>query len=581
MSSIVVNRSSAGFFIGFLWIVVTAFNINKAYHIDDTVHLEAAAWVAENPTRPLSGAINWNDAPRPLYEGNQPPLYFYLVAGTQYLLGDDEISLHLLTALFTLLSLVFFYRIGLLIGVKRPRTLLTLFAFCPAFIINQNLMMDIPILAASLGMVLYLLKAQQQDSGRYYFLAAIWLSAGLMIKYSLVPLLLVFLINILISRRWRRLPFLLVPIAVLIIWSCWNIHEFGSVQLLDRKDSWRENDKLIGYIGALGAVSSFSALLIHSLMGGKRMERYILIASSALMMFIPLVYFGFVAEGTASFVMNCLFVLNGTAIAMFLGFRLTAYLRNEGWTFLDKEKFTLLLCMLGLSSFVILFAPFNATRHVLLVIPFILLFAEDVLEKASALVNRVVLVCSVLLGTFLGISDWIYADFYRDAAQKWRTESQGAWSLGHWGWQWYSREAGMRIYSIHDELNVRIGDRLIFPKDISRQPLSIEIELDTIDLFTRPSSIFTFFSGKDYASLYQSGSNKPPWTLSHEPIDTVFFCRVRKEIDAIDIERRILKNPTWLEEVRAKALERGIPLEEMIHSDAQWLLDQARGNGDH
>ncbi|RLD93697.1 MAG: hypothetical protein DRJ29_08040 [Bacteroidetes bacterium] len=47
-----------------LWIGLTAINLNKAFHIDDSFHLEAAAYLSVNPTSPMSGLINWgNDHP--------------------------------------------------------------------------------------------------------------------------------------------------------------------------------------------------------------------------------------------------------------------------------------------------------------------------------------------------------------------------------------------------------------------------------------------------------------------------------------------------------------------------------------
>ena len=63
-----------------IWLIATLFNLNKAYHIDDAFHLEAAAHIVKNPLRPMSGFINWDDVPKPMYEHNQPPLLFYIIS---------------------------------------------------------------------------------------------------------------------------------------------------------------------------------------------------------------------------------------------------------------------------------------------------------------------------------------------------------------------------------------------------------------------------------------------------------------------------------------------------------------------
>ena len=51
----------------------------------------------------------------------------------------------------------------------------------------------------------------------------------------------------------------------------------------------------------------------------------------------------------------------------------------------------------------------------------------------------------------------------------------------------------MKIYSTENELNVRNGDIIVFPKDVPRQELSSDIEIDTINSFTQSPDIFTFF----------------------------------------------------------------------------------------
>ena len=63
-------------YIFILWLILTGININKAFTIDDTYHLEAANLIAQNPLKPMSGFINWGDSPTQLFYGNQPPLFF-------------------------------------------------------------------------------------------------------------------------------------------------------------------------------------------------------------------------------------------------------------------------------------------------------------------------------------------------------------------------------------------------------------------------------------------------------------------------------------------------------------------------
>jgi hypothetical protein len=88
-----------------LWIFATAINFNKAFHVDDTVHLEIAKWIISNPLHPMLGAINWSQNTAPFHQLNQPHLYFYLLAVFGWLFGFSELATHLFQSFFTLLKI--------------------------------------------------------------------------------------------------------------------------------------------------------------------------------------------------------------------------------------------------------------------------------------------------------------------------------------------------------------------------------------------------------------------------------------------------------------------------------------------
>lgn len=86
------------------WLFVTAFNLTKAYHIDDTAHLETARAIQNDPLHPMSQTVNWIDTAEPIHKLNQPHLFFYLIALVVFLFGESEVILHLLLAIFSLLA---------------------------------------------------------------------------------------------------------------------------------------------------------------------------------------------------------------------------------------------------------------------------------------------------------------------------------------------------------------------------------------------------------------------------------------------------------------------------------------------
>ncbi|MBL0131404.1 MAG: glycosyltransferase family 39 protein [Chitinophagaceae bacterium] len=185
----------------------------------------------------------------PIYKYNQPPLFFYIIFFTQSVLGENEIIMHMLISIFTLLSLIYFTKISFFLGVKHIKLLLTIFALCPAFVINQNVMTDVPILAISLGTMYYLLKGLKDGGLKNYVLSALLLSCGLLIKYSLLPLFFVTLLSIILSKNYKKAFVLVIPLFVLLLWSIWNVIEFDSVHIFDRPSSGFRIKKIVAFLG--------------------------------------------------------------------------------------------------------------------------------------------------------------------------------------------------------------------------------------------------------------------------------------------------------------------------------------------
>ncbi len=569
-----------------LWLLLTGINITKAYHIDDSFHLEAAEYIGQHPLKPMSGSINWDQSPTQLYKGNQPPIFFYLIYVHQLLFGNSEISLHLLLSVFTFLSLIYFYKLTEIINVKSPLTILTIFAFCPAFIVNQNLMMDIPILALSLSIMYYLLKGQLSDNIKYYLISVILLTIGLLIKYTLLPLFFVITITILLTKSYKKCIILVIPLIALLFWSIWNFIEFGFIHILsiiDRRKSELEIitmldyvKNIFGFIVTLGAIATFTATFIYNILPKKVTRYFIILVFILLIISVALVYSKIIEEAKFNFLLKNFFLINGfILILLILNQALKSFFRKK-YEYFGTPYFVIITYLLSVSVFIVLFAPFNATRHTLLLLPFILLFGHRQFESTRGIINNFTITISILLGILLGISDWIFADFYRKNVNSINTRENRVWSVGHWGWQWYSKKAGMLIYSKNNDFNIRKNDLVVFPKNIHKQHLSEDIRLDPVRFITEAPTFFTFFSGKIYASMYSSTFDNPPWSLSSAAIDTIFIYKVRQEIGIDEVVNRIRSDEIWLNNIKNKSIENYIPIDSMLIIEARLFIEQKR-----
>ena len=514
--------------IGLLYLVATSFNIDKAYHIDDTFHLEAINWIKSHPFRPMSGLINWDENRQPMYAENQPPLYFYLVALISALFGNGEVTLHLFQSIFTFFSLVGFYKITQLLTIEKGLLLTTFFAFCPAFLINQNLMLDVPLLCFNLWFLYYLLKQPIQSETKRYWTVGLILGCSLLIKYSSIPLLAVLLITLLWRKQYHFLYVLLIPMGMLGLWSCWNYVEFSHIHLLNRPHKALNfsifNKKLIAYITCLGAIAPFSLAFITGYFSKYRLATLITPLTALLFVFLT------VATAkkriyllTANEILAVFFLLNGLIIiglVLISIWRKSIALHNSSTTDL-----ILLTWIIAMSGFVILFAPFVANRHVLLIVPPVLLLGGRWLAPLSIFNASQTLLVAIVICLVLAISDWRFANFYRQKATEAAVMLSGqkrVWTVGHWGWQWYAKQQGFREVQA-DSVEFKRGDYLLSPTGIASQKIPDGIQLQPVHYLTEPFSWLTFLSTNYYNSFYGRGVS---WAYSHFPIDTIKIYRV-------------------------------------------------------
>ena len=563
------------------WLVVTLVNINKAFHIDDTFHLEAATYIIEHLLSPMSGNINWSDYPTPMHQHNQPPLFFLLIGICIKFFNSNEITLHFLLSLFSFLALFYFQKILELIQIRKTGIYIILLAFNPAFIVNQNLMTDIPILSCTLIFFYFLIKTILFRNNKILIYSMIALSAGLLIKYSLLPELMIALIGLILSKKFKQLSFLLIPLGTLTLWSIWNYYEFGDIHVFSRPKKLYNNDQLFAFIGTLGAISSFSILIIPAFTKKYLSNTLITILVLSISICVYFLNVNKLSIEKIQHYLHSLFMVNGACLILFIVFKFFKFFKKEKVQTLKIIHVLTITQVIGISLFIIVYAPFMATRHLLLILPFILLFFKDEVEKTTVYFKTIFLCTSILFGLLLGISDYSYADFYRKKAGEIMINKHvTTWTVGHWGWQWYAKKAGMKFYSQEEDWKLKNGDYLIIPKNISKQKLNENLKIDTLKFITEKPLLTTFFSGNDFATMYNSFYHKPAWTISKNTIDTIFICKIIKGVPyrkkLPQVERIILEiknDANWFSAVKTKAKNQKIPIDSMLVLDAMWVLN--------
>lgn len=515
------------FLLLFIWVVLSSINANKAFHIDDSFHIEAAKNIIKNPLKPMSGLINWGDVPTPMYAHNQPPLLFYLLAGTISIFGTNELSLHTLIAVFVFLSLLFFQKIVFLLNQKHSNSLLLLFGFSPAFIINQNVMTDIPLLSVILISLYFLIKGSASQQWKHYILSAVFISLGLLIKYTILPLIIVVFIVIYLKKDYKKLIVVLIPFITLLLWSVWNYMEFKSIHLIDRPKGSFNIKNIWAFIANVGALATFIFSLIQGFFRNKNATRISLLGLALFLFSIVFFYYGNFSEKPFTIALNILFFVTGLVSILLV--LLSIYKHNAtNWIhYLQTKEFIVLLYFISLSAFIVLFAPFQAIRHTLLLLPLLLFLGYSLIQKSTFSIKLLSILSTLFLGLALGISDWKYADYYRKMSFAEVSNKHTIWTVGLWGWKYYANKNGMREYH-SNQSNVQVGDYFIYPNNIPKQKIPDTISLELVDKQWQEASILTLISGNNFASLYNSYFDKPAWNFSKKPIDTVYIYKVSK-----------------------------------------------------
>jgi len=225
-----------------------------------------------------------------------------------------------------------------------------------------------------------------------------------------------------------------------------------------------------------------------------------------------------------------LFFTNGIAIGLTL-----LWCVLGGWVqTCSQQQQALLLLSLWVAaggSFTVLYAPFMATRYVLLVIVPISLLLARFVDRPSLAWRSAMLLLTASLSLGLGVSDWVWANFYKKEAAVIRRElpaTANIYFTGHWGWQWYAKQNSMKqLEALNPQLE--IGDYLVYPEAIHQQTLKKippDRQLTVQKNYNEPFSLLTWFSTRDYARFYQSSTQRAPWRTSLHSIPPIVVYRV-------------------------------------------------------
>lgn len=518
-----------------IWLLCCAFNISKAVHIDDTFYLETARWILHSPFHPMSGQVNWVNTPEPIHRVSASPLLIpYLLAGVMKVFGNSQLAFHGLMALFTGLSIGAFYRVARQLQVPHSLILTAVWGLNPALVPSQNLMLDVPLVAVILlffSVLIAISNSQSSAVARSYFWAGLLAGIAPLIKYPGIILIPLLFFHLATHKHWRYAWSLVIPIGMFGAWCAFNVYDYGAIHLLETNSGSAHFSgfpmaelprRFVDSLICLGAVFPVALLALVWLW---HKQRSLALAILALCGLAFLQSFVFQADSLTDSLLRALFLCLALSLIGALGRACWLYYvskRRVTGEFPSPQSLALLLAWIAVCwSFVLVFAPVVAVRHLLVITPALLLliglwifphFSKRALSLAAG--------ASIFSGMVLGVSDWQYANLYRVQARQIRAElprDATVYFVGHWGWQWYAAQAGMRQYDLENSV-LRSGDYFVAPHVIELIPISARYApfLAAQKTIEVPSSPATWVRALGF---YGGGWQLLPWTLSADPVE--------------------------------------------------------------
>jgi len=534
-----------------LWALATALNVGKPYHVDDAYYLAQARWIAEHPSEPTSGLVFWEgDGPATFHEqGNHPFLVPALMALVIRAVGESSVALHLLTSVFSALAIALMHALARRHAPERAVLITALFALGPAFLAEQNVMLDVPLVAAWLAFFVVLDDASRPE---HLVRAGVVASLALMVKLVSVALLVVLALEATRALRARMLPgraatvAFATPVLTLGAWCAWSVAEHGQLPRAARVFLGEQGLWLSALGSALGraalwpiVIGGITPLVVSvaaSRLTQRDTRRPVLLALAAtlglfvvsrvlvLPMAARLELDALAREPPEHTLLRAMFLGGGLVLGgLFVGGVQAGHAvdaRLGRWAAIGSVT-------------VIALAPFVAARHGLLIAPAVLLLVA----RAGWLDRRAgrALALTAALGVLAAVADHRVASMYEAGAERLAARAielgpAGArtYFVGHWGWQEHASRAGLAPY-LPGHTSLRPGDVVVVPDGVHGQRITAEDlgRLETVELDVVPSGpLDVVRTVVDREGLYVSWLGLP-WTLRDEPLERFRLLRVR------------------------------------------------------
>jgi 4-amino-4-deoxy-L-arabinose transferase-like glycosyltransferase len=530
--------------------------LNKAFHIDDPLFLWMAQQVSQHPADPYGFSVNWYVTAMPVFSVMQnPPLNAYYMALAASFLGWSELAMHgafLIPAVLAVLGT--FLLAQRLSGSPLLPALLMLFT--PVFLVSATTVMcDVWLLALWVWSVNYWLRGLERPSYLLLLLASLLAAAAALTKYfglSLVPLLAVYTL-VQDRRPTTRLLFLLIPVAVIVIYEAMTKAKygqglFGNAMIYPWQATAKAEKQLLGqFLTGLSFTGGclFSALFYAPFLKSRK----VLISGIAIFVaLLPLFYLG-IARGLSSKTDVIAVTAEGALFAT-IGIGILALAIADLVQQKTADSLLLSLWVFGTFFFATVMNWSITSRTLLPMAPAVAILLIRRFKISTVVAGAVTggrglpilplktaaatwwpLLPAALVSLLITTADYKLADTARLAARsfqnRFRNEPGTVWFEGHWGFQYYMEQWGAKPLD-RAERGMISGDVLIVPLSNSNvSPTPPGPTTGPSEQVNFPQFLLATMSPEMHAGFYSSRWGPLPWVFGRIPPEQYLTFRIK------------------------------------------------------
>jgi 4-amino-4-deoxy-L-arabinose transferase-like glycosyltransferase len=518
--------------------------LNQPVHIDDTLFLQVAHNIINNPLDPYGSSINWLGDSEKLFKFfSNPPLFSYYLACVITAWGESERAMHLACIPFTLMAGIGMFFLSRRFGSPAFASVLFLVLSPAFFTMSHTLMPDVAMSAFVICAVLLFIRGYDGDRPLCVIAGGLLAGVAPLFRYNGLIASVIIMLYIVLNFRKEKIKYgavLLIPALLFAGWNLFTMEKYGSMHFLNHFHF--QNDTTGGFanlmlrsLSNIIYISSCFVFLFLLLLWKKKNVSVVFLS------FIMATVLTFTVQSLAHYAPVNLFLVFVIALGASSFFIITVgELIADAKSSFPRDSVFLVLWLVSI-LWMHKSGSHSAAKYMLVALPPVIIIA---LRGTGKLLDRKQIAAAVaftfLFGVITATADFRLAGAYKqmanDALEQTARFNCPKIFTGHWGFQYYMEKKSALAYPQMTAVSVPAVFacvRVSYPQRIhpeTEAKMKMILQKNYYDDFPfRTLSIVPGYQANFYTHFYSITGKGPahviygmlPFSFSRAPLETL------------------------------------------------------------